>query len=1026
VSPGAATPRRRRAGHGLMLLVVLAVVTAAPDVLAIMTSKDAAERAALPFRAFTDADGLPHNTVHAIRLDRAGVLWIATQDGAAAYDGRTWKAVDMPERARSNFVRAILPGSDGSLWFATQANGLHRLVDGVWARLPGYPAGRDFTRVNALLETGDGDDRVFWIGTHDGGVLRYAAGRFDILTENAGLPARRVWALHAEPVPGGGTTVWVGTESGPARLAPGAARFEPVAGFPRVSVNSFLTTTAPDGGLTLWVGTYGAGLARLRDGTWRVFTHADGLPSEFVTSLAGSRFGGNGTGLWVGTDGGGLGRLEGDRFLTIDVRAGLPANAVYSVCEIAAAEGTPSLWVGTRNGGLARLTEGAWRRVRPIAAAPNVPVTAFAETADPDGTPVYWLGTDGGGLARVDRDGTTVFDQANGSLPIDAVVCVLASGEHGTLWVGTRNGGLARLRHGVWRTVSVATGELPNDLVQTLLETGDGQAGRVLWVGTRGGLARLEGGRWTTLDGTAELANQSVLALLETADGAGARTLWIGTADGLVRMTDGVVAVDPISEALPNRSVLALHASSFTGHRSLWIGTDGGGLLRVDLDGARPPLLFDTNSRPALPSNTIYHVLEDHAGRLFVLTNRGVARLTPDSDPEPGALPYRLFTYGFDDGLPEGQCNRGAGLLDRQGRVWAGTIAGAAVLSPDREPTDRTRKRLLLHAAAGRAGHPLEAGSSLSYRERPLLFDYALLSFFRERDTRYRTQLVGLDDAPSAWTADAKREYPTLPDGDYVFRLWGRDYADNVTGPVELAFAVRPAPWRSWWANLIYLLGLAALVLAAFRLRLRAHQRRERELVALVDARTRRLAEANRLLTDLSYLDPLTDIANRRRFDELLPLEWKRALRVGQPIALIMVDIDGFKPFNDRYGHLVGDQCLRAVAQSLADGLPRAGDSVARYGGEEFAVILPATEQAGAYHVAEHLRQRVAAVEVATGAAPANDGVTVSCGVASLTPTFGVEAAELVRRADAALYRAKQVGGNATAGPPHDAPAPAP
>ena len=1010
--------------RGVAVIVTMLLVATAPRATAIMTSKDAAERAALPFRVFTDVDGLPHNTIHAIRLDRSGVLWIATQDGAAAYDGRSWRLVEMPEPAHSNFVRSILPASDGSLWFATQANGVHRLVEGDWTPVPGYPTDRVFARVNALLETPDGrGGRTVWIGTHDGGVLRFTEGRFEVFAEDDGLPANRVWALHAEPTPGGGLAVWVGTESGLARLAPGTARFEVVEGFPRVSVNSFCAVDG-DTGRTLWVGTYGAGLGRLKDGTWRVFTRADGLPSEFVTSLAGSRFGGSETGLWVGTDGGGLARLEGDRFLTIDVRAGLPANAVYSVYEIGAAEGTPSLWVGTRNGGLARLTEGAWRRVRPVAAAPDVPVTSFAETALADGTPVYWLGTDGGGLARFDRDGTTVFDRRSGALPNDAVVCVLASRDATTLWVGTRNGGLATLRRGVWRISSTATGELPNDLVQTLLETEDLNGGRTLWVGTRGGLARLQGGRWTTFDRTSGLPNDSVLALLETTDAAGSRTLWIGTADGLARMAGGAVAVDPITEALPNRSVLALHASPTAGRRLMWIGTDGGGLLRFDPDGTTPPLLVDTHSRPALPSNTIYHLLEDNAGRLYLLTNRGVTRLTPHPDPEPGALPYEVFVYSGDDGLPAGQCNRGAGLLDRRGRVWAGTIAGAAVLDPERELTDRTPKRLLLRASAGRAGRSLDDGASLSHRERPLLFDYALLSYFRERDTRYRTQLVGLDDDPSEWTADAKREYPTLPDGHYAFRLWGRDYAGNVTGPNELTFVVRPAPWRSWWANGLYLLGLAALILAGIRLRLRAHQRRERELVALVDARTRRLAEANRLLTDLSYLDPLTDIANRRRFDELLPLEWKRALRAGQPISLIMVDVDSFKPFNDRFGHLVGDQCLRAVAQALADGLPRAGDSVARYGGEEFAVILPATDRSGAYHVAEHLRMRVATILVATQTAPATAGVTVSCGVATLMPAFGLEEAELVRRADDALYRAKQAGGNSTAGPADGPPLP--
>ena len=1001
-------------GRALVSAALLAVAGVVPPAGAIMSSRDAAERAALPFRVFSDADGLPHNTIQAVALDRAGALWIATQDGAAFYDGRAWHVVDMPDRARSNFVRAILPARDGSLWFGTQAGGPHRLRDDAWLPLVGYPAGQAYARINALLETTapDGGD-VIWIGTHDGGVVRVADGRFEILDEAAGLPAGRVWALHAEPAPGG-TTVWVGTEAGLARLPAGARRFEPVAGSPRASVNSFLAVEEPGGGRTLLVGTYGAGLGRLRGGTWRMFTRADGLPNEFVTSLAASTIFGA-PAVWVGTDGGGLARLEGERFVTIDTRSGLPSTAVYSLLEVAAAAGTPSLWVGTRNGGLARLAEGAWRRIRPVAAVPGLPVTAFAETGGPDGLPVYWVGTDGGGLARLDGAGTTVLDRARGVLPSDAVVCTLASADGETVWVGTRNGGLVRLRRGGWRTFSTATGALPNDLVQTLLETRDDGGRTTLWVGTRDGLARFADERWTTIGRAAGLPSGSVLALHETTDAAGVRTLWIGTADGLARIRGGSLVVDPITAALPNRGVLALYASTSTGRRDLWVGTDGGGALRVDLDGATPPLLLDTDSRPPLPSSTVYQVVEDRAGRLYLLTNRGVARLVPSTAAVVGAAPYELRVYGADDGLPAGQCNRGAGMRDRHGRVWAGTIAGAAVFDPDRELVDRTAKRLLLHATAGRSQQHLAAGAALRHRDRPLLFEYALLSYFRERDTRYRTQLVGLDDAPSEWTADAKREFATLPSGDYTFRLWGRDYAGNVSGPLEVAFAVHPPPWHAWWAIVLYLLAAAALVLAGVRWRLRAHQRRERELIALVDARTRRLAEANRLLTELSYIDPLTDIANRRRFDELLPLEWKRALRDGRPIALVMVDIDGFKQFNDHYGHLVGDRCLRAVALALADGLPRAGDSVARYGGEEFAVILPATDLPGAFHVADQLRQRVEMVTVETEPAPASSGVTVSCGVASLLPAFGLESAELVRRADAALYRAKQAGGNRTA-----------
>ena len=127
-----------------------------------------------------------------------------------------------------------------------------------------------------------------------------------------------------------------------------------------------------------------------------------------------------------------------------------------------------------------------------------------------------------------------------------------------------------------------------------------------------------------------------------------------------------------------------------------------------------------------------------------------------------------------------------------------------------------------------------------------------------------------------------------------------------------------------------------------------------------------------------------------------------------------MIDIDSFKGYNDTYGHQAGDACLKSVALCLADGLLRTGDAIARYGGEEFAVILPATEVAGALLVAEHLRRRVERLAVPTVASKASRVVTVSCGISSTLPAVDQDPSELFRRADEALYRAKRAGGNAT------------
>ncbi|HEU4562133.1 MAG TPA: diguanylate cyclase [Longimicrobium sp.] len=176
-----------------------------------------------------------------------------------------------------------------------------------------------------------------------------------------------------------------------------------------------------------------------------------------------------------------------------------------------------------------------------------------------------------------------------------------------------------------------------------------------------------------------------------------------------------------------------------------------------------------------------------------------------------------------------------------------------------------------------------------------------------------------------------------------------------------------------------------------------------------------RLLEANRRLERLSQLDGLTEIANRRVFDEALALEWRRCARAGCPLALAMVDIDCFKSFNDHYGHRRGDECLRQVARALADGVHRAGDLVARYGGEEFAVLLPGMSAEHAAAFAETLRARIEALAIPHPTSRVAPVVTISGGVAAAVPHKDAQSGALLEVADRALYRAKREGRNRVA-----------
>jgi diguanylate cyclase (GGDEF)-like protein/PAS domain S-box-containing protein len=177
-----------------------------------------------------------------------------------------------------------------------------------------------------------------------------------------------------------------------------------------------------------------------------------------------------------------------------------------------------------------------------------------------------------------------------------------------------------------------------------------------------------------------------------------------------------------------------------------------------------------------------------------------------------------------------------------------------------------------------------------------------------------------------------------------------------------------------------------------------------------------KILQLQKELEALSYRDPLTGIANRRMFDRILDVEWGKARALGEPLSLVIVDIDFFKQYNDRYGHPQGDACLRDVARALDRAAARTRDLCARLGGEEFVLVLPATDEAAALAVAERCARRLARAALPHAASSVADVVTCSMGVATIVPGSRDLPAQLVDMADTRLYRAKAAGRNRIAG----------
>lgn len=183
----------------------------------------------------------------------------------------------------------------------------------------------------------------------------------------------------------------------------------------------------------------------------------------------------------------------------------------------------------------------------------------------------------------------------------------------------------------------------------------------------------------------------------------------------------------------------------------------------------------------------------------------------------------------------------------------------------------------------------------------------------------------------------------------------------------------------------------------------------------------RELTRANQQLTRLAYLDGLTQVANRRRFEQYIHKEWRRLLRERAPLAVIMADIDHFKSYNDLYGHQAGDDCLRRVAGLLSSAVQRPADLVARYGGEEFVVVLPQTDLAGAVQVAEKMCSLVRMHHIPHRGCPDHGVVTLSLGVAATLPSLRSHPEALIQTADHALYQAKHQGRNQVSSAYHQA-----
>jgi len=933
-------------------------------------------------------EGLPQNTVMAIVQTRDGYVWLGTQNGLARFDGVRFTVYNKENTAqiKHNYIRALYESSDGSLWIGTNA-GLSRYKNEEWI-IFGAAEGLLNESVMAICEGADGR---LWLGTWGGGIVCLKNDSFETFAAAEGLSNNFILAIREDR----SGNVWVGTDGG-GLFCFKDGKFTAYSTGEKSSgdcVRSILEDRAGN----LWFSTR-VGLKCFRDGSLTTYTTEDGLSSNVIWSLFE-----DGAGvLWVGTVGGGVNRFSQGRFTALAAE-NLSGDFIHSIME----DSEDALWVGTGSSGILRFSEGCFTVLTTAEGLSNDSVWAVAE--DLEGA--LWIGTSDG-VNRLAGGELTNYTSVN-DLPLNIVRAICSDAEGG-VWIGSNGGELLRYKDGEWHRLTTKNNFSENNLSKTsntYVSALFCDSRGALWISWHGsGLTRLKDGIFENYTNENGLSNDYVSGIIEEGQG----DIWIATrGGGLNRFKNGEWTHYATEDGLSDNHFYSVYLDD---EKTMWICPQSGGLLRFK-DGE----FTRCSTQDGLLDDTLYKTLEDFQGNLWFSSVKGVFRVGKRELNEfaDGAR-TKIFSksLGTEDGMKSAECNGGtqsAGVRLADGRLCFPTIKGAAILNPgDLKVNDSPPPVVVEKVIVDKRQINLNSQKIVvPPGEGELEFQYTGLSFKSPGKIQFKYKLEGFD---REWTDAGTRRaafYTNIPPGDYRFRViaGNSDGVWNETG-ASCSFTLQPHFYQTKSFYSLCAAAAGGLAIAAYKRRVSQMKRREEELVELVEKRTVQLAEANRALQELSVVDSLTGVANRRRFDEVLETEWRRALRSGTHLSLIMIDVDFFKAFNDFYGHQAGDACLRSVAQAMNNAVKRAGDLVARYGGEEFAVILQGSAAEGAIKVGENLRERIEALQIPHVKSNVSNVVTVSLGAATIVPAPYSSPPTLIEEADKALYRAKEKGRN--------------
>ena len=805
----------------------------------IISPAKAADPSRLQSYALSMEDGLANNSVYCAIQDRTGLMWFGTFGGLSRYDGESFVTYRPHQGAggsgflAASVVFSLLEDSQGRLWVGTDGGGLARYRPDsdsfdVFRATPGIEGALTSDKVFALAEDRSGD---IWVGLGDGslGIFDPPTGKF----RTVGQPSEESFPIRCILVDKAGK-VWAGTEGGGLlRYDAASGRFDIFAHDAREKdsiASNIVRSLLEDSGGRIWAGLGGGGVDLFDDGR---FSHAkpsrgETAPQNAIRALAQDS---EGT-IWVGYADSGLGSIDAS---TLELHP--PKQGEEAMVRSIYPDRRGLMWVGLKDGGIRtyNLRSALFER---YSTRSDGKALRDLRGICQDSAGRILVGSDGGGVVALDEAGGK--PRPLKGLPADHAsnkVYSILSAKDGTVWVGTDGGGLISLdKKGETRSYLHDGGDpdsLASDVVWALYADPDG----TLWVGTEGGgLDRFDAAsgkfaHYRPDPHKPSIRGSSVRTIFRDSRGR----LWVGTWDGgLSKMDPGSTdfagyghdTAEPTS--LGDSSVNCIFEDT---EGFIWVGTGGSGLAKLDPETEK---FTHFSESEGLMGATVYGIVEDKSGDLWVSTSMGLSRL----DRKRGTF----FNFGVEDGLASKELAQNSFLLARDGGIWIGGMGGLTHFDPQHLPRLAPKPPIAILGieTSGDAGTTpmVKTGSDgmnaieLDYRNSGLSFHIAVLDYASPGRNRYAMQLEGRQKSWIDLGTHSRGTIAPLAPGRYILKVKGANGNGiwNDEGS-SLSILVNPPVWRTWWFSLALALFAMAIVAGAIAIRVRSLRRRNELLV---------------------------------------------------------------------------------------------------------------------------------------------------------------------------------------------------